>query len=107
MLNERAEQTCQNGRRMVKGEDVDLISKDNTMTVTHEPENLSDQPLVEHLRELRSCLLITFTAVAVAAVIAYAFIEPISRWLFRPLVGVLPPGGSLIFTSYQEGFFFI
>lgn len=77
------------------------------MPVTHEAENLSDQPLVEHLRELRSCLIITFVAVAAASVAAYAFIEQISHWLFRPLVGVLPPGTSLIFTSYQEGFFFI
>lgn len=77
------------------------------MAVTHETENLSDQPLVEHLRELRSCLVIAFVAVVVASFAAYAFIEPISRWLFRPLVGVLPPGTSLIFTSYQEGFFFI
>jgi len=77
------------------------------MPVTHEPENLVDQPLVEHLRELRSCLIIALTAVAVAATASYYFIEEISHWLFRPLVGVLPKGTSLIFTSYQEGFFFI
>jgi sec-independent protein translocase protein TatC len=77
------------------------------MPVTHTPENLSDQPLVEHLRELRSCLVIALTAVAVAAAASYYFIEEISHWLFRPLVGVLPKGSSLIFTSYQEGFFFI
>jgi len=77
------------------------------MPVTHEPKNLSDQPLVEHLRELRSCLIIAFTAVAVASIVAYYFIEPISHWLFRPLTGVLPKGSTLIFTSYQEGFFFI
>ena len=77
------------------------------MPVSHEPENLSDQPLVEHLRELRSCLIVAFMAVMAASVAAYVFIEPISHWLFRPLVGVLPPGSSLIFTSYQEGFFFI
>jgi sec-independent protein translocase protein TatC len=77
------------------------------MPVTNEPEKLSDQPLVEHLRELRSCLMISFTAVMVAAIVSYYFIEEIGHWLFRPLVGVLPAGGSLIFTSYQEGFFFI
>jgi len=77
------------------------------MPVSDKPENLSDQPLVEHLRELRSCLIISFTAVLAAAVAAYVFIEPISKWLFQPLVEVLPPGSSLIFTSYQGGFFFI
>jgi len=77
------------------------------MSVTNEPEKLSDQPLVEHLRELRSCLVVSLVAVLVAAGISYAFIEEIGHWLFQPLVGVLPAGGSLIFTSYQEGFFFI
>jgi sec-independent protein translocase protein TatC len=77
------------------------------MPVTHEPENLSDQPLVGHLRELRSCLVIAFLAVTAASIAAYNFIEPISKWLFGPLIGVLPAGSSLIFTSYQEGFFFI
>jgi len=77
------------------------------MSVTNEPEKLSDQPLVEHLRELRSCLVVSFVAVGVAAAVSYYFIEQIGHWLFRPLVGVLPTGGSLIFTSYQEGFFFI
>ena len=77
------------------------------MPNTKKPENLSDQPLVEHLRELRSCLVISFLAVTVASIAAYNFIEPISHWLFRPLVGVLPAGSNLIFTAYQEGFFFI
>jgi len=38
---------------------------------------------------------------------AYAYIRPIADWFFRPLVKVLPEGKSLIFISYQEGFFFI
>ena len=28
-------------------------------------------------------------------------------WFLRPLIAVLPEGKTLIFTSYQEGFFFI
>jgi len=77
------------------------------MPVTNKPENLPDQPLVEHLRELRSCLMVSFAAVMAAAIVSYVFIEEVGHWLFRPLVGVLPAGTSLIFTSYQEGFFFI
>jgi sec-independent protein translocase protein TatC len=81
------------------------------MPDSNNPDNNPDQSLVEHLRELRSCLLVSLVAVAVMAAAAYAFIEPISHWLFQPLVGVLPKsgglGGALIFTSYQEGFFFI
>jgi len=70
-------------------------------------EKFDKQSLTEHLRELRSCLLISFAAVACGFGLAYAFIRPITDWFFKPLVGVLPANKSLIFTSYQEGFFFI
>ena len=70
-------------------------------------EQFDKQTLTEHLRELRSCLLISLAAVAGGFGIAYSFIRPISDWFFRPLVKVLPEHTSLIFTSYQEGFFFI
>jgi sec-independent protein translocase protein TatC len=70
-------------------------------------EHLDKQTLTEHLRELRSCLLVSLAAVAAGFALAYAYIRPISDWLFRPLVRVLPGNTTLIFTSYQEGFFFI
>jgi len=66
-----------------------------------------DQSLTDHLRELRSCLIISFVAVFAGFCLAYAFIRPIGSYFFRPLVEVLPQGTSLIYTAYQEGFFFI
>jgi len=68
---------------------------------------LQKQTLTEHLAELRSCLIISLIAVAVGFGVAYAYIRPIADWFFRPLVKVLPEGKTLIFISYQEGFFFI
>jgi sec-independent protein translocase protein TatC len=68
---------------------------------------LEKQSLIEHLTELRSCLVISFAAVFAGFGIAYGFVKEISFWFFLPLVKVLPEGTSLIFTSYQEGFFFI
>lgn len=65
------------------------------------------QTLTEHLRELRSCLIISLAAVMVGFGVSYGFIRPVSDWFFRPLVEVLPAGKTLVFTSYQEGFFFI
>ncbi len=65
------------------------------------------QPLMEHLSELRSCLIVSMAAVSAGFLGAYAIIEPVGRWFFRPLTEVLPENTSLIFTSYQEGFFFI
>lgn len=70
-------------------------------------EQLQQQALTEHLAELRSCLLISLGAVAVGFVAAYSVVRPLADWFLRPLVKVLPAGTSLIFTSYQDGFFFI
>ncbi len=68
---------------------------------------MDKQSLTEHLTDLRSCLIYSLAAVAIGFGIAYAYIQPLADWFFRPLVQVLPKGKSLIFISYQEGFFFI
>ncbi len=77
------------------------MNKNNTA------EHFDKQSLIEHLRDLRSCLIVTLLAVAAGFGAAYAYVEPIGVWFFKPLTDVLPKGTSLIFTSYQEGFFFI
>lgn len=69
-------------------------------------EQFDQQSLTEHLKELRSCLLIALGAVAVGFAVAYSVVQPLADWFLRPLIKVLPEGKSLIFTSYQEGFFF-
>ena len=73
----------------------------------NEKNQLDQQPLTEHLAELRSCLIRSLVAVGIGFCIAYAMIRPLADWFFRPLIRVLPEGRSLIFISYQEGFFFI
>jgi len=70
-------------------------------------DQFDKQTLTDHLRELRSCLLVSIAAVAGGFALAYNFIRPISDWFFKPLIKVLPHDKNLIFTSYQEGFFFI
>lgn len=70
-------------------------------------ENFERQALTEHLRELRSCLVVASIAVFIGFCLSYTVIRPIGTWFFKPLTEVLPEGTSLIFTSYQEGFFFI
>jgi Sec-independent protein secretion pathway component TatC len=70
-------------------------------------ESFDKQSLIEHLRDLRSCLIVSLLATAAGFAVSYAYIEHIGTWLFKPLTDVLPKGTSLIFTSYQEGFFFI
>lgn len=70
-------------------------------------ENLDKQPLTEHLTELRSCLVTSLVAVGIGFCVSYFFIQDIGYWFFKPLFEVLPDKSSLIFTSYQEAFFFI
>jgi sec-independent protein translocase protein TatC len=70
-------------------------------------EQFDQQTLTEHLAELRSCLLISLAAVAAGFAVAYSVVQPLADWFLCPLIKVLPEGKTLIFTSYQEGFFFI
>lgn len=72
----------------------------------NDQESLGQQPLTEHLAELRSCIIVSLIAAAAGFALAYAFIEPIAGWFLAPLVKVMPKDTSLIFISYQEGFFF-
>lgn len=69
-------------------------------------EQFIQQNLTEHLRELRSCLMVSLGAVAVCFAVAYGLIEPLADWFLKPLLKVLPKDSQLIFTAYQEGFFF-
>lgn len=69
-------------------------------------EDFQKQALTEHLAELRQCLLHSLIAVGVGFAVSYSVSKEIGEWLFRPLFEVLPDQGSLIFISYQEGFFF-
>ncbi len=83
------------------------IEVENSDESQVDEEAFDSQSLTDHLRELRSCLVVSFIAIFIGFGASYAFIKPIGTWFFKPLIDVLPEGSSLIFTSYQEGFFFI
>jgi sec-independent protein translocase protein TatC len=70
-------------------------------------EKFKSQVLTEHLADLRSCLIHSFIATGIGFAISYTFIKDVGNWFFKPLFDVLPDQTSLIFTSYQEAFFFI
>ncbi len=69
--------------------------------------DLKQQALTEHLAELRQCLIVSLVAVLVGFAVSYNFSKEIGTWFLKPLFDVLPKGTTLVFTSYQEGFFFI
>ena len=62
-------------------------------------------PFTAHLAELRRCLIISFAAVGVGFLAAYAFSGELLEWLVRPLIKALPPGNKLVFTALPEAFF--
>ncbi len=62
-------------------------------------------PLTEHLAELRQRLIRSLIAVIVTSALSYGVIEPIFTLFSRPLIEVMPPGQTLIFSSYPEAFF--
>jgi len=70
-------------------------------------DDLKKQALTEHLTELRQCLIISIAAVFTGFCISYYFVKDLGELFLKPLHDVLPNDTSLIFTSYQEGFFFI
>ena len=57
--------------------------------------------LVEHLGELRTRLLISFLALAVAFAVSFTFHEHLIDWLTRPL----PPGKNIVTLGVTEPFF--
>jgi Sec-independent protein secretion pathway component TatC len=70
-------------------------------------QEFEKQALTEHLAELRRCLIISLIAVAAGFAAAYVVVDEIGFWFLKPLHDALPEQSSLIFTSYQEAFFFI
>lgn len=70
-------------------------------------DTFAKQELTEHLRDLRTSLIRSVIGVLVGFAVSYAFVQDIGAWFVRPLFEVLPESSSLIFTSYQEAFFFI
>jgi sec-independent protein translocase protein TatC len=70
-----------------------------------EPNDLSSQPLLEHLIELRKRLIYSLLAILVGFVFSYAFAPEIYEFLVRPLA--LASGGEprrLIYTGLTEAF---
>ncbi len=84
------------------------VSQPGAPTVPHEESRQGEEKelaLTEHLRELRDRLIKSLIAVGVGFALCYAVIEPIFSFLAKPLDDILPPGTTLIFTSYPEAFF--
>ncbi len=65
----------------------------------------SKLPFTTHLEELRKRLIVCFIAVGIGFLLSYGFKEYLFQILVHPLVKVMKPGDSLIFTGLPEAFF--
>lgn len=67
-------------------------------------EEEAPMTFLEHLEELRRRFVRIMIASCVGFLACYSFAKPLFSLLMAPLVAVLPPDSTLIFTSLPEGF---
>ncbi|QER41427.1 twin-arginine translocase subunit TatC [Thermodesulfobacterium sp. TA1] len=60
--------------------------------------------LIEHLLELRSCIIKAFIGWAIASVIAYLLADYIINFLLSPLLKAIPQQTSVFFRTFPEVF---
>lgn len=79
------------------------------MSTSSTPENEAhtdkQQPLVEHLLELRTCLLKSISAVAIVFLSLVFFSNDIYTFFALPIQALLPEGSSMIATDVASPFF--
>ena len=82
-------------------EDTSLVSA----SAKEEEEPASKMPLMGHLNELRVRLARCCIAAGLAFFACWAVVDPIFDALVNPLLAVLPPNSTAIYTTLPEGFF--
>lgn len=89
-------------------DDVALTEEDSDEDVEEDDEELDEEEapmtFLEHLEELRRRFVRIFIACGIGFMACYSFAKPLFSLLMAPLVAVLPPDSTLIFTSLPEGF---
>ncbi|WP_163835974.1 twin-arginine translocase subunit TatC [Spartinivicinus ruber] len=70
-----------------------------------DPELGQEQPLVQHLVELRSRILRCLVAVLIAFACLFYFANDIYSFISEPLRSILPEGSSMIATEITQTFF--
>jgi sec-independent protein translocase protein TatC len=60
--------------------------------------------VLEHLDRFRKSVIRSCIGIMVGVVAAFAFINPIVDFVFRPIRSVLPPGSKMIYTVPGEAF---
>jgi sec-independent protein translocase protein TatC len=81
------------------------------LTAVRRPEPVADDrparsqlSILEHLEQFRKRVVYSCLAVCVGILVAFAYINPIVNFVFRPIRSVLPPGSRLVYTQPGEAF---
>ena len=75
-------------------------------TTSAEPHpNDKSMGLLDHLNELRQCLIKATIALFIGFVACFIVVDPIFNALVDPLLAALPKGSHAIYTTLPEGFF--
>lgn len=64
-----------------------------------------EQTLIEHLRDLRSCLLYSVSGIVFFACFCYAYVDYILAYLRAPIAKILGPNHKFVVLAPQEYFF--
>ncbi|MDR2574055.1 MAG: twin-arginine translocase subunit TatC [Desulfovibrio sp.] len=82
-----------------------LPSERGETGLAEKEEEPAKMTLMGHLNELRLCLIRSCIAVGIAFLVCWAVVDPIFDVLVNPLLAVLPPNSTAIYTTLPEGFF--
>lgn len=89
-------------------DEIALTGEESGEGVEEDDEELDEEEapmtFLEHLEELRRRFVRIFIACGIGFLACYSFAKPLFSLLMAPLVAVLPPDSTLIFTSLPEGF---
>ncbi|MDR2744843.1 MAG: twin-arginine translocase subunit TatC [Desulfovibrio sp.] len=82
-----------------------LSSREETVPAEKGEDPASKMTLMGHLNELRVRLVRSCMAVGIAFLACWVVVDPIFDTLVNPLLDVLPPHSTAIYTTLPEGFF--
>lgn len=82
----------------------DDLDPDRDETDLEESDYGGKMSFLEHLDELRKRIIHAVIAVFVGFLVACFFIQQLFDFIMKPLQGMLPPGGNLVYTDPTEAF---
>ncbi|MDR2056069.1 MAG: twin-arginine translocase subunit TatC [Desulfovibrio sp.] len=85
--------------------DADVPSRREETAPAGREDPASKMTLMGHLNELRMRLVRSCMAVGIAFLACWVVVDPIFDTLVNPLLEVLPPHSTAIYTTLPEGFF--